>query len=125
MAEPKQMRIICPNGHLGFAPTKEESFWLGVETEPDLYCCDSGSDDIGPGPLGADTSASPFEWQKHDLELMLLASRRQGAPMIIGSAGDTGARSRVDMYVQIIKDLAQKHQLPRFKLAYFYSDVDK
>jgi len=119
----RQMRILCPNGHLGFAPTKEESFWLGAETRPDFYCCDSGSDDIGPGPLGADTSASPHEWQKHDLELMVVASRKQGVPMLIGSAGDTGTKSRVDMYVDMIRELAQKHAFPRFKLAYFYSDV--
>lgn len=125
MARANQMRILCPNGHLGFAPTKEESFWLGVETRPDFYCCDSGSDDIGPGPLGADTSTSPYDWQKHDLELMLIASRKQGVPMIIGSAGDTGTRSRVDLYVKIIKDLAIKHGFKKFKLAYFYSDVDK
>ena len=103
MRKLKQLRIICPNGHLGFAPTKEDSFWRGADTRPAYYCCDSGSNDIGPGPLGADTSASPYEWQKHDLELMLLASRKQGVPMIIGSAGDTGARSRVDLYVNIIK----------------------
>ncbi len=125
MAMQRQLRILCPNGHLGFAPTKEESFWLGAETKPDFYCCDSGSDDIGPGPLGSDTSASPYEWQKHDLEVMLLASRKQCVPMIIGSAGDTGTKSRVDMFVEIIRGLAEDHQFPRFKLAYFYSDVEK
>ena len=121
----KELRIICPNGHLGFSPTKEESFWIGAKTKPDYYCSDSGSDDIGPGPLGADKCASLYVWQKHDLELMLLASREQGVPMIIGSAGDTGTNSRVDMYVQIIRDLAKEHNLPKFKLAYFYSEVDK
>jgi len=121
----KQLRIICPNGHLGFAPTKEESFWIGAETKPDYYCCDSGSDDIGPGPLGNDTSVSPYEWQKHDLELMLVASRKQGVPMMIGSSGDTGTNSRVDMYVEMIRDLANKHHLPPFKLIYFYSELDK
>ncbi len=45
--------------------------------------------------------------------------------MIIGSAGDTGANSRVDMYVQMIKDLAKEHNLPPFKIGYFYSEVDK
>ena len=50
----KELRIHCSNGHLGFAPTKEESFWIGAKTKPDYYCCDSGSDDIGPVPLGAD-----------------------------------------------------------------------
>jgi len=125
MAKKEQLRIISPNGHLGFAPTKEESFWIGAKTKPDYYCCDSGSDDIGPGPLGADKSVSLREWQKHDLELMLLASREQGVPMIVGSAGDTGSNSRVDMYVEIIKEIAKEHNLPKFKLAYFYSEVDK
>jgi hypothetical protein len=121
----KELRIICPNGHLGFSPTKEESFWLGAQTKPDYYCSDSGSDDIGPAPLGADKCASLYVWQKHDLELMLLAAREQGVPVIIGSAGDTGTNSRVDMYVQIIRDLANEHNFKKFKLAYFYSEVEK
>jgi hypothetical protein len=45
--------------------------------------------------------------------------------MIIGSAGDTGTKSRVDMFVEIVRGLAEDHQFPRFKLAYFYSDVEK
>lgn len=121
----KELRIVCPNGHLGFAPTKEESFYLAAATKPDYYCADSGSDDIGASPLGSDQSVSMDKWQKHDLELMLLKSREQNVPMIIGSAGDTGSNSRVDMYVQIIKDLAKEHNLPPFKIAYFYSEVDK
>ena len=56
---------------------------------------------------------------------MLLASRRIGVPMLIGSAGDTGANSRVDLYVSIIRQLAQKHRMTRFKLGYFYSEVSK
>ena len=125
MSRPKQIRILCPNGHLGFAPTKEESFWIGAETKPDYYCCDSGSDDIGPGPLGSDTCVSPYDWQKHDLELMLIAARKQGVPMMIGSSGDTGTNSRVDMYVDMIRDLAKKHHMVPFKLVSFYSELDK
>lgn len=121
----KSLSFLCPNGHLGFAPSKRESFDIGAKKRPDFYCCDSGSSDIGPGPLGADFSASPYEWQKHDLEMMLVKAREQEVPMIIGSAGDTGTRSRVDLYVGIIRDLALKHGLTPFKLAYFYSDVDK
>ncbi|WP_174614699.1 acyclic terpene utilization AtuA family protein [Virgibacillus ihumii] len=121
----EQIRIVSPNGHLGFAPTKEDSFKIAKETKPDYYCCDSGSDDIGASALGSDRSVSMYKWQKHDLELMLLAAREQGVPMLIGSAGDTGANSRVDMYVQMIRDLAKEHNLPPFKLAYFYSEVEK
>lgn len=119
------LKIICPNGHLGFAPLRTESFHIGVDARPDYIAADSGSDDVGPVPLGSDTSTSPASWQRHDLEEMLLASRRLGVPMIIGSAGDTGSNSRVDLYVQMIRELAQKHGLKKFKLGYFYSEVDK
>ena len=121
----KTLKIICPNGHLGFAPLREESFRIGVDAGPDYIAADSGSDDVGPVPLGSDTSTSPEGWQRHDLEQMLLASRKLGVPMIIGSAGDTGANSRVDLYVRIISELAKKHKLAKFRLGYFYSEVDK
>jgi Acyclic terpene utilisation family protein AtuA len=119
------LRIVCPNGHLGFAPIKTGSFRIGCESEPDLICADSGSCDVGPVPLGADISSSPRQWQVDDLETMLLASRRLGVPMIVGSAGDTGSNSRVDLFVGIIRDLAEKHGLPRFRLGYFYSEFGK
>jgi hypothetical protein len=56
---------------------------------------------------------------------MLLAAREQGVPMIIGSSGDTGTNSHVDMYVNFIREIARKHNMKKFKLAYFYSEVDK
>lgn len=119
------MTMICPNGHLGFAPTREASFALGVEAGPDIIAADSGSDDVGPVPLGTDTSTSPLAWQTHDLELMLLAARARGVPMIIGSAGDTGSNSRVDLYVRIIRELAAKHRLKPFKVGWFHSEIDR
>jgi len=96
---------------------------IGVAAGPDYIAADSGSDDVGPVPLGSDTSTSPESWQRHDLEHMLLAARRLGVPMIIGSAGDTGSNSRVDMYVEMIRDIARQHGLPKFKLGYFHSEV--
>jgi hypothetical protein len=119
------LRILCPNGHLGFAPTREGSFNLGVAAEPDIIACDSGSSDCGPVPLGSDTSTSPLVWQTHDIEVMLLAARRLGIPMMIGSAGDTGTNSRVDRYVRIVRDLAENHRLAPFKIGYFYSEVPR
>src|SRR5436190_18748348 len=123
-AEPS-LRIVCPNGHLGFAPIKPGSFAIGCAAEPDLICADSGSCDVGPGPLGADVSSSPRQWQVQDLEAMLLAARRLNVPMIIGSAGDTGSNSRVDLFVEIIRELARKHRLPKFRLGHFYSEIGK
>src|ERR1700758_781902 len=119
------LRIVCPNGHLGFAPIKPGSFHIGCQSTPDLICADSGSCDVGPVPLGADTSSSPRQWQVDDLKTMLLASRRLGVPMIVGSAGDTGSNSRIDLFVDIIQDLAKKHRLAGFRVGYFYSEVSK
>ncbi|KGD97182.1 glutamate mutase [Achromobacter sp. RTa] len=121
----RSMSIICPNGHLGFAPLRTESFQLGVAAGPDFIAADSGSDDVGPVPLGSDTSTSPQAWQRHDLEQMLLAARKLDVPMIVGSAGDTGSNSRVDLYVRLIKEIAAEHGLTPFKIGYFYSEVDK
>jgi hypothetical protein len=121
----KGLRILCPNGHLGFAPTKIGSFERGLKAEPDMIACDSGSSDCGPIPLGSDGSASPLAWQRHDIEAMLVGARRLNVPMIIGSAGDTGTNSRVDRYVGIVRDLAREHRLAPFKVGYFYSEVAK
>ena len=119
------LKIICPNGHLGFAPLKIDSFRLGVAARPDYIAADSGSDDVGPVPLGSDTSTSPKQWQSHDLEHMLLAARELNVPMLIGSAGDTGSNSRVDLYVGMIREISERHGLKPFRLGYFYSEVDK
>jgi Acyclic terpene utilisation family protein AtuA len=121
----RRLRILCPNGHLGFAPTKLGSFHLGLAAEPDMVACDSGSCDCGPVPLGSDVSVSPLAWQSHDVEAMLVGARRLKVPMMIGSAGDTGTNSRVDRFVGMVKELAQQHRIPRFKLGYFYSEVAK
>lgn len=110
---------------MGYGMTKEESFQLGLQAEPDFIICDSGSCDVGPGSLGSDTSVSPYEWQKHDLEVMLVGGRKLGIPVIVSSAGDSGANSRVDLYVRTIKELAEKHRIPKFKIGYFYSELGK
>jgi Acyclic terpene utilisation family protein AtuA len=121
----QSLKIISPNGHLGFAPIRTASFELGVAAGPHYIAADSGSDDVGPVPLGADICTSPEAWQRHDLEHMLLASRRLNVPMIIGSSGDTGSNSRVDLFVRIINELAARHRLKKFRLGYFYSEVDR
>jgi len=56
---------------------------------------------------------------------MLLAARKSGVPMIIGSAGDTGSNSRVDLYVKLIREIAAEHKLAPFTIGYFYSEIDK
>src|ERR671913_519299 len=56
---------------------------------------------------------------------MLLASRSLGVPMIIGSSGDTGSNTRPALYAKINREPAAKKRRKRFKLGWFYSEVDK
>ena len=122
---PDRLSILSPTGHLGFTPIERGSFDIGVSRRPDLIVADSGSCDIGPQPLGADEHCSPEAWQRHDLELMLLAARRLGVPMIVGSASDAGTDRGVQQYAEIVRELARRHGLSPFNLATIFSEVSR
>jgi hypothetical protein len=115
--------ILNPSGHLGSAPFKLESFYRGMATNPNFIVADAGSSDPGPVFLGENIPLGFFE--REDLENMLVAARKHKIPMLIGSAGDTGTKNRVDSFVNIIQELAEKHKIPKFKVGYFYSDMSK
>jgi len=117
------MRILVSTGHLGTAPSKQESFFRGLETKPDFVVADGGSSDPGPVYLGADIPLGYFA--EDELELMLVNSRKTGIPLIVGSARDAGTNNGVDSFVNIIKNIAKKHKIPKFKIGYFYSEVPK
>jgi hypothetical protein len=119
----KTTRIITPTGHLGTTPLEKASFERGCAESPDFVVADSGSADIGPYPLGADRAASDEVWQRHDLEVMLLAARRLGIPLVLGSASDTGTDRGVDQYVRLVRDIAAQHGLAPFRVAAVYSEI--
>ena len=121
----KAITILCPTGHLGFTPFETASFEAGTLLKPDFIIADSGSCDIGPYPLGADGQASPIPWQRHDLAAMLRAARRLGVPMIIGSASDTGTDRGVDLFVQLIEEIAREDRMAPFRLAAIYAEQSR
>src|SRR5688500_4858713 len=122
-ASAKSLKVLISTGHLGTAPSNPESFHLGMEANPDYVVADGGSSDPGPVYLGEDTTLGHFV--REELELFLLASRKKGIPLVIGSAGDTGSNRGVDEFVGIIKEIAEEHRIPRFKIGYFYSEVSR
>ncbi|MGZ5261739.1 MAG: acyclic terpene utilization AtuA family protein, partial [Burkholderiales bacterium] len=123
-ARKKELKVLISTGHLGTAPTNPGSFNRAMEeANPDYVVADAGSSDPGPVYLGEDTTMGHFA--REELELFLTASRKKGIPLVIGSAGDTGTNRGVDEFVSIIKELAQEHRIPKFKIGYFYSEVPK
>src|SRR5215467_12441713 len=119
----KPIKIITPTGHLGTTPLEKASFERGCAEAPDFIIADSGSADIGPFPLGADQAACSEVWQRHDIEAMLLAARRLGIPLILGSASDTGTDRGVDQYVRLVREIAAEHRLAPFFLAAIHSET--
>lgn len=117
--------VLCASGSLGLTPMHPETYWAAVERRPDAIVADAGSGDIGANYLGSGAEYNPREWEKHDLRLMLLASRRLGSPMIIGSAGGAGTDAAVDRYCEIVREIAREEALSGFKLARIYAELDR
>ena len=85
---------------------------------------DAGSTDPGPYYLGSGKAFVKEMQIRRDLEPALVAARKKDVPLIIGSAGGSGARPHVDFFCDILLDLAKKNKLS-FKLAIIYADLDK
>lgn len=121
----EELRILSATGALGATPMDEDSFWRGVAREPHLIGADAGSNDVGPYGLGANTCYFPREWVKHDLRLMLIASRQRNVPMVVGSAGHMGTDSGVDYHASILEEIAREERVTPFRLARIYTELDK
>ena len=94
-------------GNLGDNIIEEGSFYEGVKRQIDCFAADAGTADAGPTFLGADMPHNPIEWEEHDLELLLVESRKRNVPMIVGSCSTTGTDKTVDRYADIIRRLAK------------------
>ena len=119
----QNLRVMISTGHLGTAPSSPESYYRGLETNPDYVVADGGSSDPGPVYLGEDITLGQFV--REEIELFVPSTRKKGIPLVIGSAGDTGSNRGVDEFVGIVKEIAREHRLPKFKIGYFYSEVPK
>jgi hypothetical protein len=120
-----KLSLLVSTGNLGDNIIEEGSFYEGVKRDIDCFAADAGTADAGPTFLGADKPHNPVEWEEHDLEVMLVESRKKDVPMIVGSCSTTGTDSAVDRYAELIRKIAKKHNLKPFKMARIYSQVDK
>ncbi len=119
----KEFRILSPSGILGYG-FPEESFRRGVEMRPDLIACDGGSTDPGPYYLG---SGQPFTNEtavERDLRLMLDAAMELHIPLIVGTAGGSGADVHVAREVGIVQRIAAEKGYS-FKMAVISAQFDK
>ncbi|MDA8212931.1 MAG: acyclic terpene utilization AtuA family protein [Clostridia bacterium] len=119
----REMRVLSPTAILGYG-FPLASFEAGMARNPHVLAVDAGSTDPGPYYLGAGVSFTDRFAVKRDLELMLRAGRERKIPVIIGTAGGSGAKPHLEWNLEIIREIAREQGL-KFRLAVIGSDLDK
>ena len=119
----EEFRILSTTAILGYGFPKE-SFVEGMKRKPDLIAVDAGSTDPGPYYLGEGVSFTDRGAVKRDLEIMICAGIRENIPVVIGTAGGSGAKPHLEWCADIIREIAKENDL-HFKMAMIHADMDK
>ena len=119
----RTFKILSPTAILGYG-FPEESFLKAMAESPDLIAVDAGSSDPGPHYLGAGKPFTDRAGVKRDLRYMIVAGVKNSIPVVIGTAGGSGAAPHLEWCRQIIHEIAQEEKLS-FSMALIPSDVEK
>jgi len=116
-----EFRVLAPTAILGYG-FPEASFAEGMKRKPHAIAVDAGSTDPGPYYLGSGKSFTDRNAVKRDLEYMIKAGVECNIPVIIGSAGGSGADSHLDWTVDIVLEIAREQGLT-FKLGVISAQI--
>ena len=101
----RECKVLSPTAILGYG-FPENSFMQGIEMNPDLIAVDAGSTDPGPYYLGSGKSFTDREGVKRDLLIMMREGCKRKIPIVIGTAGGSGADTHLQWCREIIEELA-------------------
>lgn len=119
----EEFRILSTTAILGYG-FPMASFEAGMAKKPHLIAVDAGSTDPGPYYLGAGESFTDRGAVKRDLEIMLSAAIEHGIPVVIGTAGGSGADAHLAWCRNIIEEIAHEKAL-HFPMAVIHAEIDK
>ncbi len=117
----KQLTILSPQGMLGYG-YPISSLQYGLSFSPDVIAVDAGSTDGGPHRLGLGVGGVSKYATKKDLIPLVKASKERNIPLIIGSAGGSGANKRVDWLAEIVQEISEEENLS-IQTACIYADI--
>jgi hypothetical protein len=118
-----EFKALSPTGILGYG-FPVESFKAGLAEKPDLLAVDAGSVDPGPFYLGSGKPFTDRTGVKRDLKLLLEGAIELDVPLIIGTAGGSGAKPHLEWCRKILEELAAEEKLS-FKMGVISADVEK
>ncbi|GBE89163.1 hypothetical protein SCP_1501700 [Sparassis crispa] len=119
-----EIRIITPIGMLGYGYNASEFLDACEKRRPHAIICDSGSTDSGPQKLALGVTTCPREAYVRDLGPLLLACAKFRIAILIGSCGGSGTNAQVDLFADIVRELADTHGYS-FRVAKIYAEFDK
>lgn len=122
MQSPDEIRIVSVNGMLGYG-YPVESLEAGLDARPHAFAVDAGSTDAGPYFLGSGASLTKPLQVMRDLRHCVVAARRAGVPLIIGSAGFGGGHPHVRATIEMLRQIADDEGL-RLTFAVIQSEID-
>ncbi|MBE6375140.1 MAG: DUF1446 domain-containing protein [Lentisphaerae bacterium] len=119
----QSIRYLSLCGLLGYGYSLS-SLTNALQEDLDFVGVDAGSTDPGPYYLGSGKGFVKRLQVKRDLELILPEIKKRNIPLIIGSAGGSGAAPHVQSVLDIISEIAKEKSL-EFKTIIIYSDLSK
>lgn len=119
----EEFRVLSTTAILGYG-FPMASFEEGMRRKPHLIAVDAGSSDPGPYYLGAGVSFTDRNSVKRDLLVMLGAAVEHDIPVVIGTAGGSGADAHLDWCLEIIREIANEQNL-HFKAAKISAEVPR
>ena len=96
---------LCGMLGYGYSPVSLEN---ALKLELDFIGVDAGSTDPGPYYLGSGKGFVKRLQVKRDLSLILKEAKTRGIPLIIGSAGGSGAKPHVDSVLEIMSEIVRE-----------------
>ncbi len=120
----KEIRALAPTGAVGYTPFDEETFYAGLDQNPDFIGADAGSPDSGPYYVATNAHYGSRAATKHDLRLMLHGAIDKNIPLIVGGASGFGSKQDVTWKLDIINEIVKEDNLS-FDMATVYTDVKK
>ena len=119
----KPLRALAASGQLGYG-IPIPAFRAGMDRDPHFVGCDMGSIDVGPYYLGSGRLATSEVITRRDLKLVLQGARARNVPLLLGTAGTSGAAPHLRQTLDMIRDIAREERL-NFRMAVIHADVPR